>query len=326
MKSSDSLKYRRLNPYKYQLTRPLFEATGLVLDRDYETVDQWVVLRKDGQLVIKESYCWDGASGPARDTTNIMRGALVHDAMYQLIREAGLPIKYRKDADQLLREICKEEEMFLPRRWWVYLGVRIFGKDSAEPPATYKPKPSKKPRIACLGWGSLIWDPRTLSRKGKWFEDGPLLPIEFARISKDGRVTLVIDTRSDPVRTLWTLMNVSSVEEAQDNLGQREGIPSDRWKNLVGIWPNISDSDFDEETTIARWAQRRGLDGVVWTGLRTGRYQTPETRLSIEEMVSHLKQLPAPQRQKAEEYITRAPIQIDTANRRRFENQLGWTA
>ncbi|HOW68396.1 MAG TPA: hypothetical protein P5055_13320 [Candidatus Paceibacterota bacterium] len=49
--------------------------------------------------------------------------------------------------------------------------------------------------IAILGWGSLIWNPRDLPITGDWQGDGPVLPIEFTRISDNGRLTLVIDER-----------------------------------------------------------------------------------------------------------------------------------
>ncbi len=50
-------------------------------------------------------------------------------------------------------------------------------------------------KIAILGWGSLLWQPKDLQfDKGiGWSENGPMLPVEFARISKDGRLTLVIE-------------------------------------------------------------------------------------------------------------------------------------
>lgn len=52
-------------------------------------------------------------------------------------------------------------------------------------------------KIACLGWGSLIWNPGDLKIKTEdWFSGGPILPIEFVRISTDKRVTLVIDEES----------------------------------------------------------------------------------------------------------------------------------
>jgi len=51
--------------------------------------------------------------------------------------------------------------------------------------------------IAILGWGSLLWDKNHDfdNQHESWKFDGPLLPLEFSRISKsrDNALTLVID-------------------------------------------------------------------------------------------------------------------------------------
>jgi len=41
-------------------------------------------------------------------------------------------------------------------------------------------------KIAILGWGSLIKEPCELPIAGEWQKDGPLLWIEFSRISQRG--------------------------------------------------------------------------------------------------------------------------------------------
>ena len=128
------MKFKRIGHYKYELTES-FCADTEVTSEGFLIPDInkgfWVCLSPNGLIQINVAYAWDGASGPAMDTKSIMRGALVHDALYQLMREGGLPLSYRKPVDKLLRKMCREDGMFWLRAWWVYLAVRIFGKEAA---------------------------------------------------------------------------------------------------------------------------------------------------------------------------------------------------
>lgn len=118
--------------YRYQLKRPYSLATPL---RPPATVvSEFVQIEEDGTLHIKSGYAWDGPSGPTFDTISFMRGSLVHDALYQLIREMVLPMDpYRELADRVLRTICLEDGMAPIRAWWVYNAVRLRGDDALGP-------------------------------------------------------------------------------------------------------------------------------------------------------------------------------------------------
>ena len=123
--------------YKYQLVKQYTVKINIV-PADHIHTD-YIVLTREGKLTIQKGYAWDGPSGPTIDTLNFMRGSLVHDALYQLMRNNHLDKdEHRDDADRLLQKMCKQDGMMAGRAWWVYLGVR-FGGDTSADPASKKP-------------------------------------------------------------------------------------------------------------------------------------------------------------------------------------------
>ena len=116
--------------YKYQLASSYSINVDIYPTRDIDTEFLSMELGST-TLSIRKGYAWDGPSWPAIDTKNFMRGSLVHDALYQLIREGLLSIEHRGTADSILRRICKEDGMSTIRAWWVFWGVRLGGGPAA---------------------------------------------------------------------------------------------------------------------------------------------------------------------------------------------------
>jgi hypothetical protein len=129
------INYRRLKKYKYQLMRNYKYETGICINHDVK-IQGFVALAPTGTLNISKGYAWDGPSGPTIDTKNFMRGSLVHDALYQLMRLKLLPASLRETADMLLRRICIEDGMCRLRAWYVYWCVRLFASAAATRPQT----------------------------------------------------------------------------------------------------------------------------------------------------------------------------------------------
>ena len=132
--------------YKYQLKETCCIAIDIKPATPINT--EYIDLDTPGGLAISEGYAWDGPSGPTIDTLTFMRGSLVHDALYQLMRESHLDHNtYRDAADRILQKICKEDGMWFLRAQWVYQGVRLFADPAADPaatrPVTAAPKGSK---------------------------------------------------------------------------------------------------------------------------------------------------------------------------------------
>ena len=128
---TEKISYR--DGYLYQLAEDY--QVAIEIKPTVFILTPYIRLDIDGMLSIVAGYAWDGPSGPAIDTPNFMRGSLVHDALYQLMRQRHLdPEKLRDVADRILRRLCLEDGMSAIRAWWVYNGVRFGGGPSATQP------------------------------------------------------------------------------------------------------------------------------------------------------------------------------------------------
>jgi hypothetical protein len=183
-------------------------------------------------------------------------------------------------------------------------------------------------KIAFLGWGSLIRDPQDLRIKGKWQNDGPFLPIEFMRLSSGGRITLVIYPTAEEVQTLWVYADFEDLDDAIENLRAREVTLTER----IGF-ATIPDctsrcwGDLEILERILEWGKKKGLDAVVWTGLRENSEKFKENtgmEMNEDNIIKYLKSLKGENLEKAREYIQKTPDQINTKLRQRIHKELSW--
>jgi len=186
-------------------------------------------------------------------------------------------------------------------------------------------------KIAILGWGSLIKEPRELPIVGEWQTDGPTLWCEFSRISRKGEragcLTLVIDERCESgVTTLHVLSKRSDLSQAITDLQEREGTshenigfcevaPGRFAPNSVSRHPNSCDR-------IRAWAKEKGFDVVIWTALARRFKDALGTAFTPTAALNYLNDLPAATRQKALADIHAAPEQTLTPFRRFLREQI----
>ena len=113
------IKYRKLRKYKYQLMYYYTIDTNIKSFKKFaDGPGGFCSIFGDGRLVVCKGYCWDGASGPTIDTKSTMRASLVHDALYQLMREGIIPFSEVAKVDDLFHQILLEDGMSRFRAWY----------------------------------------------------------------------------------------------------------------------------------------------------------------------------------------------------------------
>jgi len=172
-------------------------------------------------------------------------------------------------------------------------------------------------KIAIIGWGSLIWDPRELPREGIWQEDGPILKIEFSRISRDCRLTLVVDEKNGvEVKTRFVLSPRSGFEDSINDLINREGTIK-KWIGYVDIIHEKNSLSYNPNQAniyeiVQNWCRDKSFDAAVWTALLPNFIDEKELEFSIDNALKYITSLPKSAKSNALKYIQNAPIEVLT--------------
>jgi hypothetical protein len=180
-------------------------------------------------------------------------------------------------------------------------------------------------KIAYIGWGSLIWNQGSLKIQDSWQDDGPLIPVEFARISQDGRLTLVLWRGASPVQTLWSYAAEENLNAAIKGLKLREGTNANRI-GYLSLRNGKSRCQVIEDLVviIESWLRDKDLDAAVWTDLPSNFEQKTGKAFTTESAVAYLKSLEGNALDAARTYIVNAPDSINTPIKRAVEEELGW--
>ena len=152
-----------------------------------------------------------------------------------------------------------------------------------------------------------------------------MLPIEFSRVSSDGRLTLVIDPTGAEVPTRFALSPRTDISDAVEDLRKREGTIRKYIGFIVAATGKSSRQDFSDQVDVngilKNWCLSQQIEACVWTALRSNFREELGIDFSPDEAVAYLERLGKGTRENALRYIRNAPTEVDTPLRRKISEK-----
>ena len=160
--------------------------------------------------------------------------------------------------------------------------------------------------------------------QGRWEPDGPVLKIEFSRISKDGRLSLVIDPAGSEVKTYYALSSRTELDDAICDLMIREGTTKENIGTCIkSPGESYSKNHKDVLRVVEAWLDRRDIDAIIWTDLKSNYKDKRDVEFDESDALEYLNSLPPVCRANARDYILQAPAQTRTKFREYLQSK-GW--
>lgn len=176
----------------------------------------------------------------------------------------------------------------------------------------------RRVRISVLAWGSIVWDRRNLAITTDFEPIGPCLPIEFCRVSRGGRLTLVIDESFGTPCIIYSALSAfDDLNAAIDNLRDREGMPSPK-----GVGFTVADCSRQSARaielhpqvvkTITAWVNANGFDAAIWAALGSNFAEKASAPFSAAAAIRYLEMRSRDTLDGALNYIRQAPPEVQT--------------
>ena len=182
-------------------------------------------------------------------------------------------------------------------------------------------------KIAIIAWGSLVRRPETLSFIGSFKLTDLQLPIEFCRVSDDGRLTLVVDgAYGAPCPARVAVSGFDALPYAINNLRKRERTTREN----IGFVemrsgqhsPKIGrGAPFETVDVVKSWVADNGYDAAIWTSLERNlpAAESATAAFSAEAAIRYLESLHDPASDYALNHIRDAPSEVRTPVRAAIE-------
>jgi hypothetical protein len=185
---------------------------------------------------------------------------------------------------------------------------------------------------AILGWGSLIWDLENLAPRvrGDWaMGAGPVLPMEFTRISPKRKLALAVCL--DAIHGVGCVTNaIASVRDdigsVASDLARRERAPEQHIGAVCLASDHKNGTSPEIIAAVQKWCLAEGWAGAVWTDLPSNFNEHLGDAFTVSRAIAYLRGLTGDSLDEAVRYIENAPAATDTPLRRALVSQQWWRA
>lgn len=182
--------------------------------------------------------------------------------------------------------------------------------------------------VTFIGWGSLLWNYDTLKIIDTWKHTTSLkLPLEFSRISMDGRMTLVIDKINGLDNGIYYGdSEIEDVNLAINILKKREKTVSANiaYFNLKNNKFRFNNTPPEIAKRILQWGVKNNKSAIIWTDINNNWKEIRGVNYSIENAMEYFEEQDINTRMRIIVYIYGATIEagIKTPFSRIFINRV----